>query len=85
MKIFDAAIGSAYGSDSNATVRGKQVKPGHMKVKVQQVLEEMRSAPLPVPILENDIMLLDDALGSFVEWPNKLIIFSSDKVNYNYT
>lgn len=82
--VFDAAIGSTFGSKGNATLHGKAIKPGHIKVKVEIVFDEFHTTPLPVPIPEYDIMLLDDAIGTFVQWPTKLVNNSSQKVNKTY-
>jgi hypothetical protein len=47
------------------------LSPDHVKVGVDIVLET--DCPLPLPIEEEDMYNIEDALGTCVAWPRNLI------------
>ena len=48
--------------------------PNHVKVRVDVAFEG--DAPLPVPQEAADVMTVEQAIGTYVAWPNHLVVTS---------
>lgn len=49
-------------------------------MKVNTVLDDFLTAPLSVPVPKYDILELEDAIGTFAQWPTKLARFSAEVI-----
>ncbi|KAJ1398452.1 hypothetical protein SESBI_31052 [Sesbania bispinosa] len=66
------ARGSVY-NKGGVTLHTMSLPPGHHKVSVDVVQSHEEDSPLPVPIEDENLMTLRDAIGTYVAWPRSLI------------
>ncbi|KAJ1396288.1 Ulp1 protease family, C-terminal catalytic domain [Sesbania bispinosa] len=66
------ARGTVY-NKGGVTLHTKSLPPGHHKVSVNVVQSHEEDSPLPVPIEDENLMTLRDAIGTYVAWPRSLI------------
>ena len=55
-------------------VHNEHLLPGHAAIQIDNVVEGWERVPLPVQIIENGMLCVDDARLSFVQWPKNQII-----------
>lgn len=60
----------------SATLHNQAMPENHLRVRVDYSIEG--SAPLPVPIANADIFTVDQALSTFVAWPEQLVVVSDN-------
>lgn len=53
------------------TLHNSPLPSGHVKVSIDKVL--VGDAPLPMPLENVNILIVEDALGAFVAWPKSLV------------
>ena len=53
------------------TLHGRSLPNGHVKVNVDITLEP--NVSLPIPNVDDDIMTIRQAIGTFVAWPINLL------------
>ena len=56
---------------------GAQLRPNHLRVTVDRITQEW-AAKIPLPVPDDDMVVLDDARHGIVQWPKNQIIL--DKV-----
>lgn len=75
--------GQAFNKPGDDRLHNQKLPSGHIKVTIEVVVES--DAPLPVPIDHAELMVVGDAIGTFVAWPINLIEIGGvecQKVNY---
>ncbi|KAJ1427460.1 Papain-like cysteine peptidase superfamily [Sesbania bispinosa] len=55
------------------TLHTKSLPPGHHKASIDVVQLHKEDSPLPVPIEDENLMTIRDAIGTYVAWPRSLI------------
>ncbi|XP_056697293.1 uncharacterized protein [Spinacia oleracea] len=74
--MYDVASATAYPPRENEVCHTVSLLPGHLKVKIQKVPDEFLGLPLPVPVPAFEIEAMENAIGTYVQWPTTLIRFS---------
>ncbi|KAJ1420456.1 Papain-like cysteine peptidase superfamily [Sesbania bispinosa] len=67
------ARGIVYKKEGGVTLHTKSLPPDHYKVSIDIVQSHEEGSPLPVPIEDENLMTLRDAIGTYVAWPRSLI------------
>ncbi|KAJ1433728.1 Papain-like cysteine peptidase superfamily [Sesbania bispinosa] len=67
------ARGIVYKKEGGVTLHTKSLPPDHYKVSINIVQSHEEGSPLPVPIEDENLMTLRDAIGTYVAWPRSLI------------
>lgn len=63
------------------TLHGRPLPKGHIKVSIDIALEP--NVPLPIPIDDDDMMTIGQAIGTFVAWPMNFIQICDEVCLYN--
>ncbi|KAJ1413228.1 Ulp1 protease family, C-terminal catalytic domain [Sesbania bispinosa] len=66
------ARGTVY-NKGGVTPHTMSLPPGHHKVSIDVVQSHEKDSPLPVPIEDENLITLRDAIGTYVAWPRSLI------------
>ena len=69
------AIGKVINTAGANTIHNMVIPPNHARVAIEVVNE--RDAILPVPNPSADMMVINEAVGSYVAWPIELIILDN--------
>ena len=67
----------------SGTLHGRSLPNGHVKVSVDIVVEP--NVSLPIPNVDDDIMTIGQAIGTFMAWPINLLQVVDVVCLYNYT
>ncbi|KAJ1443540.1 hypothetical protein SESBI_00118 [Sesbania bispinosa] len=69
---YRVARGTMY-NKGGVTLHTMSLPSGHYKVSVDVVQSHEEDSPLPVPIEDENLMTLRDAIATYVAWPRSLI------------
>ncbi|XP_056697403.1 uncharacterized protein [Spinacia oleracea] len=80
--MYDVASTTAYPPRENEVCHTVLLLPGHLKVKIQKVPNEFLGLPLSVPVPAFDIEAMENAIGTYVQWPTTLMRFSVEVIRF---
>ncbi|KAL8156662.1 hypothetical protein AgCh_001668 [Apium graveolens] len=73
-----AARGTLFPTNQGEMIHNNPIAPQNVRVSVDDIITEYQLTPLPVPCYEHET--IENAAGSFVQWPKDLVMLGQDPI-----